>query len=788
HTYPGSGSYIISMEDPNRNGGVINMDESISQVFYIEALLKITPFGGHNNSVRLLYPAKDQACVNRRWEHNPGAFDIDGDSLVYSLVPCRGFQGEVINSWDSPNLIEESNGVEDQFVINSETGTVTWNSPVVAGEYNIAIKIDEYRAGFLVGYVIRDMQIEVQTCANQEPPVLTLFTDTCIVIGETLTLEVIGTDDASSVELSATGAPLTEVTNQASFFGFFGNPALGTFNWTPDCEEVRPAAYQVLFIGKDTGGEPELVDISEVSITVIAPEVENLTVDPNGLSFDLEWEAHFCAEVIAYKIYRRTGFFGYEPLHCETGVPEYTGYDLIATIAANQTVYNDSQEIGFGIESCYMIVAYFANGSESIASDEVCNSIDLLTPVITKASVGVTNLNSGVDTLNWAPPVSGDTLLLSSPFKYNVYHDIGNTSAETLILETPTSEFISLLPRIFIHENINTQEDQHAYRVEIEDALGNRLSSRVSSSLFLTITPNDNELSLNWQSNTSWQNTSFEVFKLNEETNVFDFLDVTAESFYTDTGLVNNVDYCYYVKALGTFNSELDVLPSPTINFSQEVCGAPVDLTSPCSPDLSGEADCENGTVNLIWNNPNESCSDDVTSYNIYYKPYLDAEYDLLETISSADQTTFVYVNENNITGCFYVSALDSILPGLGGIPNQNESIASLEICSENCPEYSLPNVFSPQGDSYNDLFQPFPYAYVDSIDMTIFNRWGTKVFKTTDPDIKWAGLNINTNEISSDGVYFYEVTIYTSMLSGVIEEKRSGTIVLFDGEKQPTE
>ncbi|MFT4722786.1 MAG: hypothetical protein ACI897_000865, partial [Flavobacteriales bacterium] len=221
HTYPGSGSYIISMEDPNRNGGVINMDESISQVFYIEALLKITPFGGHNNSVRLLYPAKDQACVNRRWEHNPGAFDIDGDSLVYSLVPCRGFQGEVINSWDSPNLIEESNGVEDQFVINSETGTVTWNSPVVAGEYNIAIKIDEYRAGFLVGYVIRDMQIEVQTCANQEPPVLTLFTDTCIVIGETLTLEVIGTDDASSVELSATGAPLTEVTNQASFFGFF---------------------------------------------------------------------------------------------------------------------------------------------------------------------------------------------------------------------------------------------------------------------------------------------------------------------------------------------------------------------------------------------------------------------------------------------------------------------------------------------------------------------------------------------------------------------------------------
>lgn len=787
HTYPGAGSYLISMEDPNRNGGVINMDESISQVFYIESLLKITPFGGHNNSVRLLYPAKDQACINSKWEHNPGAYDIDGDSLVYSLIPCRGLQGEIINSWDSPNLIEESNGVEDQFEINNITGTVTWDAPVIGGEYNIAIKIEEFRNGFLVGYVIRDMQIEVRFCAN-EPPTLSTFNDTCIVIGETLTLEVIGTDNASSVELQATGAPLTEVTNQATFLEFFGNPASGTFNWTPDCEEVRPAAYQVLFIGKDDGNEFELVDISEISITVIAPAVENLTVEPNGLSYDLEWDTHFCEEVVAYKIYKRAGFFGYMPSYCETGVPDFTGYSLINTVAANQTSYNDSEDIGFGIESCYMIVACFANGSESIASDEICNSIELITPVITKASIGVTDINLGIDTIKWAPPSSEDTLLLTPPFKYNLYHDPGNSVAETLILETPTNALISFLPRSFIHENINTQENQYVYRIELEDAISNKLSSIVSSTLRLSIIPNDNQLTLNWQSNTSWQNTSFEIFKLNQGTNMYEFLDTTNESFYTDTGLVNNVDYCYYVKAFGTFNSELDVLPSPTVNFSQEACAFPVDLTAPCAPSLSGEADCETVTVGLLWNNPNESCSDDVISYNIYYKPFLDSEYTLLETIYAADETTFDYINEENITGCFYVSALDSILPGIGGVLNQNESLPSLEICSENCPEYSLPNVFSPQGDGYNDLFKPFPYSYVDSIDMSIFNRWGTEVFKTNDPNINWTGLNIDTNEISSDGVYFYEITIYTSLLKGVMEEKRSGTIVLLDGKKQPTE
>ncbi|MBK6832743.1 MAG: hypothetical protein IPG89_00095 [Bacteroidetes bacterium] len=37
HTYPGPGNYLISMEDPNRNAGVINLPNSVNQVFYIES-------------------------------------------------------------------------------------------------------------------------------------------------------------------------------------------------------------------------------------------------------------------------------------------------------------------------------------------------------------------------------------------------------------------------------------------------------------------------------------------------------------------------------------------------------------------------------------------------------------------------------------------------------------------------------------------------------------------------------------------------------------------------------
>ena len=50
HTYPGPGNYKISMEDPNRNAGVINLPNSVNQVFYIESFLVIPSFGSQKNS------------------------------------------------------------------------------------------------------------------------------------------------------------------------------------------------------------------------------------------------------------------------------------------------------------------------------------------------------------------------------------------------------------------------------------------------------------------------------------------------------------------------------------------------------------------------------------------------------------------------------------------------------------------------------------------------------------------------------------------------------------------
>lgn len=130
HTYPGPGNYLISMEDPNRNAGVINLPNSVNQVFYIESFLVIPTFGsGKNSSPILTFPPIDDGCVYKCFLHNPGAVDLEGDSLSYELTSCRGSGGGVINGYTYPLT-----GGGGTYNVNATSGTLTWCSPQLQGE------------------------------------------------------------------------------------------------------------------------------------------------------------------------------------------------------------------------------------------------------------------------------------------------------------------------------------------------------------------------------------------------------------------------------------------------------------------------------------------------------------------------------------------------------------------------------------------------------------------------------------------------------------------------------
>ncbi|NQX97137.1 MAG: gliding motility-associated C-terminal domain-containing protein, partial [Flavobacteriales bacterium] len=104
------------------------------------------------------------------------------------------------------------------------------------------------------------------------------------------------------------------------------------------------------------------------------------------------------------------------------------------------------------------------------------------------------------------------------------------------------------------------------------------------------------------------------------------------------------------------------------------------------------------------------------------------------------------------------------------------------------CFVYRLPNVFSPDNDGRNDVFIPFPYRFVESVEMQIFNRWGNLVFHTIDPDILWKGINQENDKECSDGTYFYTCMVNEFCLDGIQPRILKGFITLMrgSGERKP--
>ncbi len=756
HVYPGPGTYILQFDDQNRNGGVVNVPNSIAQSFCVQTMFTISPITGNNCSVRFANSPIQDACLGQLWVHNPAAYDLDGDSLSYEPSVCLGINCEPIAGYQFPG---------PNYSIDPVNGTIVWNAPGLVGEYNIAFIVREWRRNqhgtmVNVGWVMRDMQITVWPCENQ-PPLVNDVPDTCVNANTLLSFTVQATDpDAGqSVTLSALGEPMA-VGSPATFFSSSGNPANGVFTWNTTCDHVRQQSYQVVFSAVDNWMPVPLQNYSTMNIRVVGPAPEDPEALAVGSQIELSWEPSICGNVTGYRIYRRSGLYGFEPDHCEIGVPAYTGYTFLDAVnGLGNTTYIDDQDLVFGNEYCYMVVAIFPDGAHSYASEEFCAMLDRQVPVITHVSVGITDTEQGVDTVRWSNAYDLDTLVRPGPYKFRLYRGDGFSGADQLIWESTMHDHLAHPDTVFVDQFINTREQAHVYRVEFLGSGGNDTIgySNEASSVFISTVPNDEQLEIVWQHDTPWNNYEYEVYRF-EDTEEWVLIGTSNSTSYVDTGLVNGVEYCYYVKSFGQY-SDTTIL-RPLVNFSQEVCGIPIDLTPPCPPQVTLDNDCEQPLNTLTWLNTDNSCPDteDTDHYNIYFLEAPDAAPVLVATLTSPFDTTFAHADGLSVAGCYYVTAVDSV---------GNESDFSELVCGDNCPEYELPNVFTPNGDGSNDLFGPFPYRGVKEIDIQIFDRWGTLVFQTTDPEIEWKGVHQDNGEPLSDGVYYYVCTVIFQQLSG---------------------
>ncbi|MFT5823127.1 MAG: gliding motility-associated-like protein [Crocinitomix sp.] len=775
HTFTGPDSYIIEVEDPNRNAGVNNITNSVDKVFCIQTELIISPFIGSPNNSLIIEdcPCPEFACVNQIYCYNVSAYDPDGDSLSYGLVPCRG---EDCLEMSIPAIYRFPQDVAGGVMeIDPVTGTMCWDSPGILGEYNIAIKISEYRNGFYVGSVIQDMQFTVVNCEHG-PPTIEELADTCVFAGSDVSFTVSGSDPENGVTVSATGAIFHLPDNPANFVEDTGTPdATGVFFWNPECADASASYYSINVHATNHHPMVQLSDISTFRIKVNLPPVENLTVAPAGNTMLLDWDPSPCDGIVSYNIYRSTDSSLVNDNCCDAGTPALMGYELIGSSLT--TDYIDTDVLIVGNDYCYMVTAINENGVESCVSEQICAHLNFEIPVLTHVSIAVTDPVIGEDSVYWSYPKELNEVLYPGPYHYQLYRQENLGGPNTLVYTSGDQISIINPDTVFYDMGLNTQDMPYTYQVELySDGLliGGSITA---SSIYILLTPNDNELGIFWVENTPWTNTIYEIYRENPTgSGLFELIGDTPSIGYIDTGLVNGVTYCYKIKSIGGYTA--DGIVNPIENWSQEACGIPIDLTPPCPPILDISGDCDLEETYLNWTNPNNSCADDVTRYNLYFAPFEGDSLELLITFDSDLDTFFTHKDRGSIAGCYYVTAIDSI-------QYNNESEPSNIACIDNCEGYyELPNIFSPDFNNINDLYHPLlPFKFVESIDIKIMNRWGQIVFETTDPFIYWDGTDQETGRKCTDGVYFYTIVVNEIKLSGLVPRAFHGNIQIINGQ-----
>ncbi|MES2761862.1 MAG: gliding motility-associated C-terminal domain-containing protein [Bacteroidota bacterium] len=789
HTYPGPGNYLITMTDPNRNANVINLPNSVNQVFYIESFLVIPTFStGQNSSPELTFRPIDNGCVGKCFSHNPGAFDLEGDSLSYELTNCRGTGGTPIQGYFYPPT---GGGT---YNIHPTNGTLTWCTPQLQGEYNLAIIIREWRKKsngtyFLVGYILRDMQVTVGACNNNQP-LIKVITDTCVVAGSTITKTITATDpDPDVLTLTANGGPFNGPPSIAVFNSTpIMTPVNGVFTWNTNCAHIRKTPYQVTVKVEDNDPMINLVDFKTFNITVVPPPPLNVTAVPLGTSVKVTWTKPVCHLtsgsniILRYCVYRRNDCIPWSHANCETGVPMSAGFTRIGcTVTANDTTFldtNGGSGLSQGTSYNYVVVAVYSDGAESYASAQTnCVQLKRDVPILVNVDVKTTDLNTGSIDIKWIKPVLGanalDTIAVPGPYEFRLLHHDGFGGAFTNTVYTVSKPYFAAFNQLsdttFTHTGINTQTIAHTYKIEFYangQFIGN---GQRASSVFLTLTPSDNQLKLNWQQQVPWNNYKFYIYKKAPSQIVFALHDSTNLLTYTDTGLINGALYCYKILAKGQYSDTTIV--RPLLNYSQEACEKPKDTTPPCAPKLEIVSDCEVPSLLLQWNNPNHSCADDVVKYNIYFAATENEDLAFQNAINLLNDTIIAFDDLTSIAGCYAVTAVDSF---------GNESAKSAKICVDNCPEYELPNVITVNGDGVNDFFKAIKNKFIKDIDLKVYNRWGTLVYETTDPAFLWDGKVIQSKLLATEGTYFYVCQVNEIRVTGIESRDLKGFLQIF--------
>lgn len=179
------------------------------------------------------------------------------------------------------------------------------------------------------------------------------------------------------------------------------------------------------------------------------------------------------------------------------------------------------------------------------------------------------------------------------------------------------------------------------------------------------------------------------------------------------------------------------------------------------------------------------STSEDI-EVNVYNQPLAEFTYNPIPAI--VDQDVFFVDQSLNATSWSWDFGDNSTSTGQNPVhtyANSGNFTVTLIVSNEECIDsaavqvvileellYYIPNAFTPDGDEFNQTFQPIFTTGFDAYDfnMRIFNRWGETIFESKDATIGWDGSY--NGQLVQTGTY-----IWTIEFKEIMSDKRHSIV-----------
>jgi len=236
----------------------------------------------------------------------------------------------------------------------------------------------------------------------------------------------------------------------------------------------------------------------------------------------------------------------------------------------------------------------------------------------------------------------------------------------------------------------------------------------------------DSELELTWDIPDGLNPTNFVVYKKRNLNDEYFEVDTTGTNSYTDIGTAFNTRVFYY-----------------TVAYTNS-CGGISPLVTTASNILL-KVNQSNSIINFSWNS--------FTGFDSLLSHYVIRKYDenmsQIDENDMGDQTNYrenIAQSEDQLS--FYQVEAYS----------ENGLIAYSNLLRYKIPSsFFVPTGFTPNDDALNQEIKVVG-KFIEEVEFSIYNRWGTLIFRSNSLEIGWDGYL--TNRPAPEGTYSYTVRV----------------------------